>query len=128
MRKQLSELKDVLSSGKGAAEMSPVLDEFDRKLQSVEYELFQKSLAEGDTKSFRDPQKILMKLSVLAGDLSNSVDFAPNKQQREVYAVLKDRLAVQKERFDELMKTDLPAFNKKLADKNIPGLIVPEVK
>jgi hypothetical protein len=69
-----------------------------------------------------------MKLSVLSGDVSNSVDFAPNKQQREVYAVLKDRLAVQKARFDEIMKTDLPAFNKRLAGKNIPGLIVPEIK
>jgi hypothetical protein len=68
-----------------------------------------------------------MKLSVLSGDVS-SVDFAPNKQQREVYAVLKDRLAVQKARFDEIMKTDLPALNKKLADRNIPGIVVPEIK
>jgi photosystem II stability/assembly factor-like uncharacterized protein len=128
MRKQLYDLKDVLAPGKGAAEMLPVIDEFDRKLQSVEYELFQKTIAEGDTKSFRDPQKIYMKLSVLAGDVSSSVDFAPNKQQREAYAVLKDRLAAQKARFDEIMKTDLPAFNKKFADRNIPGLIVPEIK
>ena len=128
MRKELYDLKDVLSSGKGAAEVSPVIDEFNQKLQSVEHELFQQTLAEGDTKSFRDPQKIYMKLSVLSGDVSSSVDFAPNKQQREVYTVLKDRLAVQKARFDEIMKTDLPALNKKLADKNIPGLIVPEIK
>jgi hypothetical protein len=125
MRKELSDLKDVLAPGKDAAPMLPAVDEFDQKLQSVEYELFQKTLAEGDTKSFRDPQKIYMKLSVLSGDVSSSVDFAPNKQQREVYAVLKDRLAAQKARFDEIMKTDLPAFNKRLADKNIPGIVVP---
>ena len=128
MRKQLYGLKDVLASGKDAAEILPAIDEFDQKLQSVEYELFQKTLAEGDTKSFRDPQKIYMKLSVLSGDVSNSVDFAPNKQQREVYAVLKERLAVRKARFDEVMKTNLPVFNKKLADRNIPGLVVPEIK
>jgi hypothetical protein len=128
MRKELYDLKDVLFSGKGAAEMSPVIDEFDQKLQSVEYELFQKTIAEGDTKSFRDPQKIYFKLAVLSGDVSNSVDFAPNKQQREVYAVLKERLAVQKARFDEIMKTDLPVFSKKLADRNIPGIVVPEIK
>jgi photosystem II stability/assembly factor-like uncharacterized protein len=128
MRKELYDLKDVLSSGKGAAEMLPAIDEFDQKLQSVEYELFQKTLAEGDTKSFRDPQKIYMKLSVLSGDVSSSVDFVPNKQQREVYAVLKERLAAQEARFDEIKKTDLQAFNKKLADRDIPGLIVPEIK
>jgi photosystem II stability/assembly factor-like uncharacterized protein len=128
MRKQLYDLKDVLAQGKGAAEMLPAIDEFDQKLQSVEYELFQKTIAEGDTKSFRDPQKIYFKLAVLAGDVSSSVDFAPNKQQREVFAVLKERLAVQRGRFDELLKTDLPSFNKMLADKNIPGIIVPDIK
>jgi len=128
MRKQLYDLKDLLAPGKSAAEILPALDEFDRKLQSVEYELFQKTIAEGDTKSFRDSQKIYFKLAVLAGDLLSSVDFAPNKQQREVFVILKDRLASQKTRFDELLKTDLPAFNKRLADKNIPGIIVPELK
>jgi len=128
MRKQLYDLKDVLATEKDAAEILPAIDGFDQKLQSVEYELFQKTIAEGDTKSFRDPQKIYFKLSVLAGDVSNSVDFAPNKQQREVYAMLRERLAVQKVRFDEIMKTDLQAFNKKLADKSLPGIIVPEIK
>jgi hypothetical protein len=126
MRKQLYDLKDVLSSGKAAPGLPAAIDGFDRKLQAVEYELFQKTIAEGDTKSFRDPQKIYFKLAVLAGDLSNSVDFAPNRQQREVFAVLKERLAVQKARFDELMKTDLPAFNKLLAEKGMSGIIVPE--
>jgi hypothetical protein len=41
---------------------------------------------------------------------------------------LKERLAVRKARLDEIMKTDLPVFNKKLADRNIPGLVVPEIK
>ena len=128
MRKQLYDLKDVLATEKDAAEILPAIDGFDQKLQSVEYELFQKTIAEGDTKSFRDPQKIYFKLSVLAGDVSNSVDFAPNRQQREVYAMLRERLAVQKVRFDEIMKTDLQAFNKELADKSLPGIIVPEIK
>jgi photosystem II stability/assembly factor-like uncharacterized protein len=128
MRKQLYQLKDALAGGKGAADVFPAIDEFDRKLQSVEYELFQKTIAEGDTKSFRDPQKIFFKLSVLAGDVARSVDFAPNKQQREVFAMLKERLAVQKARFDEVLKSDLPAFNSKLADKSVAGIIVPEIK
>ena len=94
----------------------------------MEYELFQRTLAEADTKSFRDPQKIYMKLSVLAGDVGNSVDFAPNKQQLEVFAVLKERLAVQKARFDDLLKTDLPVFNRMLTEKNISGIIDPEIR
>jgi hypothetical protein len=98
------------------------------KLQTVEDGLFQPTVAEGDTKSFRDPQKVYEKLSVLAGDLSGSVDFAPNRQQREVFAVLAERLAFQKGLFDALVKTDLPAFNKLLVEKGAAGIVVPAVK
>ncbi|MEW5901226.1 MAG: sialidase [Acidobacteriota bacterium] len=127
MRKQLANLKAVVGAGKDAPGLSAV-DEFEKKLQSVEDELFQRTLAEADTKSFRDPLKIYMKLSVLAGDLSSSVDFAPNKQQREVHAVLKERLAVEKVRFDTILKTDLPAFNKMLAEKNLGGIVALEIR
>jgi hypothetical protein len=56
------------------------------------------------------------------------VDFAPNKQQKEVHAVLTERLAIQKVRFEELLKTDLPAFNEMLKQNNLPGVAVPEIK
>ncbi len=128
MRKQLIDLKNVLMAGKDATETIAAADQFDKKLQSVEYELFQKTIAEGDTKSFRDPQKIYMKLAVLAGDISSSVDYAPNEQQREVYVLLKERLAVQKARFEEMMANDLPAFNETLREKGISGIVVPDTR
>ena len=56
------------------------------------------------------------------------MDFAPNKQQKEVHAVLTERLAIQKVRFEELLKTNLPAFNKMLKQNNLPGVVVPEIK
>lgn len=127
MRKQLYTIKDVLKECGDAEELKAV-DSFDAKLCSVEDELFQRILAEGDSKSFRNPLKIYSKLSVLAGDVSNLVDFAPNKQQREVHAVLKERLEAQKKRFDELLKTDLPTFNSQLKEKNITGVIIPVIK
>ena len=128
MRKQLIDLKDVLTAGKDSAKTIAAVDQFDKKLQSVESELFQRTIAEGDTKSFRDPQKIYMKLAALAGDVGSSVDFAPNKQQREVCVVLKERLGVQKARFEEMMAKDLPAFNGMLKEKGISGIIVPDVR
>jgi photosystem II stability/assembly factor-like uncharacterized protein len=128
MRKQIYDLRDVLEAGKEAKDTLDAVSEFDQKFRSVEDELFQPTIAEGDSKSFRDPQKLYSKLSVLAGDISNSVDFSPNKQQREVHEVLKERLAAQKSRFENLLKTDLPAFNKLLEGKDIAGIIVPEIK
>lgn len=125
MRRQLFELRDMLRESGDRNEVLKAISEFDKKLISVESELFQPILAEGDSKSFRYPHKLYCKLSVLAGDLSDSVDFAPNAQQRQVYAVLKERLSIQKERFEKLLSTDLPVFNNFLKENGIAGLIVP---
>jgi len=126
MKKQLFDIRDA-AAGKDA-ELAAAIAELGKKMQAAEDGLFQATIAEGDTKSFRDPQKVYEKLSVLAGDLSGSVDFAPNKQQREVFAVLKERLAAQKELFDALVETDLAAFNRLLAEKGAAGIVVPAVK
>ena len=111
MRKQLYDLKDVLKIDSDTQDKFKVIDEFDKKLKSIEDELFQPIIAEGDSKSFRYPHKLYCKLSVLAGDLNDSVDFAPNKQQKEVYEMLKNEVEKQKKRFEGMLKKDLPEFN-----------------
>jgi hypothetical protein len=90
--------------------------------------LTQPTIAEGDSKSFRFPQKLYCKLSVLAGDVAGMVDFAPNQQQREVLSVLKERLAVQNARYAELLKSDLKAFNDFLKEKGLSVVNVPEIR
>jgi hypothetical protein len=128
MRKQIYDTKDMLKASGGSKDVIAAIDAFDEKLRSVEDELFQKMGAEGDTKSFRFPQKLYFKLAVFAGDLAGSVDFAPNKQQKEVHAILKERLDTQKARFEELLKTDMPAFNGMLNQNGLAGVVVPEIK
>ncbi len=125
MKKQTGVLRDAMAAGKAPADVLGAADEFARKMQSVEDELFQPVLAEGDTKSFRSPQKLYMKLSLLAMDLADSVDFPPSKQQREVQAVLRERLKTQAGRFEELVSKDLTAFNKLLAEKGLSGIVCP---
>ena len=126
MKKETGVLKDAVASGASHPEVVAAADEFTKKMLSVEDELFQPVLAEGDTKSFRSPQKLYMKFSLLAGDLADSVDFAPNKQQREVQAVLRERLKTQARRFEELVSGDLAAFNKMLTDKGFAGIVCPK--
>jgi hypothetical protein len=128
IRKQIYDIKDMLKESGGSKDVIVSIDAFDKKLRSVEDELFQPLIAEGDTKSFRFPQKLYFKIAVFAGDLASSVDFAPNKQQKEVHAVLRKRLDVQKVRFEELLKTDLPAFNDMLKQNDLAGVVVPEIK
>jgi len=68
--------------------------------------------------------KLLTKINYLANGLASG-DFGPTKQQREVQALLKQQLAEQKQRMDEVLKQDLPAFNKVLADNNVKIVIKP---
>jgi hypothetical protein len=56
------------------------------------------------------------------------VDFSPNQQQHEVHALLKERLTEQKARFEELLMTDLPVFNRMLQEQNLGGLVIPKIK
>jgi len=128
MKKQLHDLKDLLKEQNSFAKANINFTEFEKKLQTIEDELFQPMIAEGDSKSFRYPQKLYCKLSVLAGDLNDSVDFAPNIQQREVFAKLKKSANFQTTRFKALLKKDLPEFNKYLESQKISAIIVPRIK
>lgn len=128
MRKQCDGLRDVLKTDEESKDVIQAINAFEKDLKSVEDELFQPIIAEGDTKSFRYPQKLYFKLSVLAGDISNSVDFAPNTQQLEVYAMLSKGVLKQKDRFDRILTADLPLFNKLLEEKNLAGIVVPKIK
>jgi len=127
MRKQLYDLKDLLKAGKVGDDVFAAIKKFDQKARSVEDELFQHTIAEGDSKSFRFPHKLYCKFSVLAGEVGGSVDFAPNQPQKDVLVVLQERLAEQKLRFQELLNKDLPAFNQLLKEHNISGVIAPEL-
>jgi photosystem II stability/assembly factor-like uncharacterized protein len=128
MRSEIGTVRDALRSGRRAGDTLAAVDAFEAKLQAVEDELFQPILAEGDAKSFRAPHKLYMKYALLATDLGSSIDFAPNEQQKEVYAVLKERLEAQKKRYEEILKTDLPAFNEMLKANNLAGIFVPDIR
>jgi photosystem II stability/assembly factor-like uncharacterized protein len=126
MKKETLVLRDTVASGGLHPEVVAAADDFSKKMQSVEDEIFQPVLAEGDTKSFRSPQKLYMKLSLLAMDVADSVDFAPSRQQKEVHALLKGGLEAQALRFNDLVAADLAAFNKLLAEKGLAGIVNPK--
>ncbi|HEY6217217.1 MAG TPA: hypothetical protein VIW74_11140 [Pyrinomonadaceae bacterium] len=101
------------------------VDGFDKKLIEIEETLIQRKLTGQGQDAVRWPPKLLMtKINYLANGLASG-DFGPTKQQREVQALLKQQLAEQKQRMDEVLKQDLPAFNKVLADNNVKIVIKP---
>jgi len=129
MRKQLAELRALLGTGGQNRELIDRSRSFEQKLKAVEDQLFQSTIAEGDSKSFRFPQKLYCKLSVLAGDVNKNVDFAPTRQQVQVFVKLSTEADRQERNFQDLLATDLPAFNEYLGQHGIEaGLIVPRIK
>ena len=126
MKKQLINFKEVLQAGqrKSTKSVYTAAEELQKKIQAVEDKIFEPTIADGDTKSFRFANKLYSKLSVLGGDLGSSVDFAPNKQQKDVYEVLHDRMLKYKIELENLINTEVEAFNKMLIEKGVPGGII----
>jgi hypothetical protein len=125
MRKQLADLKQLLADNKMASTVVPAIEEFDNKIAEIEDEIVQPFSREGDSKSFRFPNLLYSKLSVLAGDVAQNVDFAPNTQQREVHQLLKEQITFFDTKFRELLENDLPVFNNMLVVNEISGVISP---
>src|SRR5205085_6638522 len=83
--------------------------DLDKKLIDIEDELIQRKLTGQGQDTVRWPPKLLAKINYLAGGLASG-DFGPTKQQREVHALLKQQLTVLRQRLDDVLKNDLPAF------------------
>lgn len=127
MRKQLVDLKNVLKENKNVNSVISAAIELNTKLAAVEDKILQPMAREGDSKSFRYPNLLYSKLSVLAGDVAQNIDFPPNKQQREVHELLKTRMITYQEQLNGLLEQDIPAFNNKLKEANIAGIIIPRI-
>ncbi len=118
IKRQLVDLDEALE-GEDAASVQDAASELSASLQALEDKMLQPIAAEGDSKSFRFPNMLYSKLSVLAGDLSQSVDFAPNRQQREVHQVLKERMLQYQGELNDLLRNEVAVFNRMLRDLNL---------
>jgi hypothetical protein len=123
MKKQLNDLMESLRGRDGAAPVRSEAEALYAKLQAVEDKILQPIAVEGDSKSFRFPNMLYSKMSVLGGDLAQSVDFAPNQQQREVHEVLKGRMIQYQGELRALVGDDVAEFNRMLAQQNLAGVI-----
>jgi photosystem II stability/assembly factor-like uncharacterized protein len=102
----------------------PAADAFNNKLIEIEENLIQLRLTGQGQDTVRYPPKLLTKIGYLAGGLASG-DFGPTKQQREVHTLLKQQLAAVRQRLDDVLNRDLPAFNRLLAEKEIRSVIKP---
>lgn len=123
MKKQLNDLTAVMGQDGDNDSIVEAAKTLYQKLQAVEDKILQPIAAEGDSKSFRYPNLLYSKLSVLGGDLASSVDFAPNAQQREVYQVLKSQLIQYQTELGEVVDSDVAAFNRLVRERDLAGVV-----
>jgi len=119
IRAQLNKLRADQS---GNADVTTAADDFEKKLTDIEDDLIQRKYSGQGQDTTRFPGKLIGKMTYLGGGIANG-DYPPNKQQQEVHAMFKARLADLRKRLDGVMGTDLGNFNRMLKEKNIATII-----
>jgi photosystem II stability/assembly factor-like uncharacterized protein len=123
VRRQIYDLKTIVEASSEDTTIISAVDSLDQKLIAVEGQLIQMKNSQGGD-GIRWPAMEIDRLSYLARNVATA-DFRPTDQQREVHQVLKDELTQIQEQFDELLDSDLPAFNRLLEERNVAQIILP---
>jgi photosystem II stability/assembly factor-like uncharacterized protein len=122
IRRQVYDLKAVLVDQGDADEIVTAVEDLDGKLVGVEDNLIQLNLTNSGQDYVRWPNKLVEKIGYLAASVAIA-DFRPADQYREVHQVLKDMLQQYRRDLDQLLQTDLPAFNRMLQERNLAPVI-----
>ena len=130
MRKQLDDVVRTLRSEKGKADLVKTVTDMDQKMQAVEYKFLNKELTTSDDKYFIAAYKVYFNLFWLngevgpgAGDVAGGVDYGPTDTAKMLLLMIEKDLASASAEYRTLMKKDLPAFNRALAENGVTPLV-----
>ncbi|MDT7604620.1 MAG: hypothetical protein QOF61_2617 [Acidobacteriota bacterium] len=122
VRTQLDDLQKRVQGQPGAQKIADAAKSLNAKMTAIEEELYQtKNQSSQDPLNF--PIRLNNKLAALGGTVGGSDD-APTEQAYAIYEDLTGKINAQLQKLDQLMKTDLPAFNKLVHDADIPAVVV----
>jgi hypothetical protein len=122
VRSQLEELQKRVQGQPAAQRVVEAAKSLDQKMTAVEEELYQtKNQSSQDPLNY--PIRLNNKLAALGGVVA-SADAAPTDQSYAVYEELTAKINAQLQRLEQLMKTDLPAFNRLVREADIPAVAV----
>ncbi len=122
LHSQLSALTPLVAGGAEGTPVRSAAQALDTKLIEVEDALIQRRLTGRGQDGTRWPSQLVSKLTYLANGLAGD-DFAPTDQEKEVHALLKQRLAASQSRLDEVRSKDLSALNDLLKQHNVPNVV-----
>ena len=121
-RKQVDDITARTKDQPGGKAIAEAAKALNLKLTAVEEELYQtKNQSNQDPLNY--PIRLNNKLAALTGVVGGS-DFAPTDQANAVYEDLVAKINAQLRKLEEIIRNDLPAFNKMVRDQDIPAVVV----
>ena len=124
-RRQVLDLEAILrdQGGTGTAEILRQSQALTQKLIAVEEHLIQLRVTGTGQDGVRWPAQVSERLRYLIGNTATA-DFKPTDQTGEVHQVLKVELEEARRNLNAILPTDLPALNRLLQQRNLPGIIL----
>ncbi|MGC1160559.1 MAG: hypothetical protein WA881_00510, partial [Candidatus Sulfotelmatobacter sp.] len=123
------------AQAKRKAELLKAADDLDKKLSSVEDKLVSSALLNSDDKYFVESYKVYLNLIWLnaqvgtgGADVAGGADFAPTDTQLELLQTFETKMAGADGDYQKVMKEDLPALNRSLAESSLAVLVTPPTK
>ncbi|MGI9107365.1 MAG: VPS10 domain-containing protein [Pyrinomonadaceae bacterium] len=121
-RKQIEELQKRVQGQSNFQTISSAAKSLNQKMTAVEEALYQtKNQSSQDPLNY--PIRLNNKLAALGGGVA-SADSAPTEQSYVVYDELVGKIDAQLRQLEQVMKSEVPAFNQLVRDQNIPAVIV----
>ena len=127
-KRQLLDLEAILRdqpAGNGNAEILRQSQALSQKLIGVEEHLIQLRTTGTGQDGVRWPAQVSERLRYLIGNTATN-DYKPTDQTGEVHQVLKVELEEARRNLNAILSTDLPALNRLLQQRNLPGIILNE--
>ncbi len=122
IRRQVYDLRDVLSSKTKYKALTKSAGKLDSSLMVVEGKLVQLKYTGTGQDDVRYPEMLAGKMGYLAGAVATG-DFPPSDSQKEVYASLKARLTDTQAEFEKVMSGALADFLKQLQESDIKPIV-----
>ncbi|MCG6989845.1 MAG: sialidase [Gemmatimonadetes bacterium] len=128
MRKQV---QDLTAEHKGDSSLERPLAALGSQMMDVELRLLSRTTMNSDDKWYVESYKVYLNLVWLygqvglgAGDVAGGADHRPTDASMQVLAMIEGHLQEAETAFGTLVRTDVPAFNKRMAGK-LPAIAVP---
>lgn len=118
-----AEIKALQQRFENDAAMKPMLEQaaaLDKKMTPVEEQLIQVNM-KGSEANLAFPNMLNEQFDSFSS-VVQAGDNAPSQQQYEAFKMLRERLDQQLAAWKQIMSTDVPAFNERMKNSNIPVL------